>query len=140
MVIYPYTYLKKTKTCPTPVLAKHSGSFHRRQSRYDVMCFTVIRSSRVHVTLGLHRTTEMGIIAALLQKLRRRVKVDRLRELGRQYPVFCFLLLVLLLSTLLLNRLVARAPLPESHLGPLHPWMGRQTEYLNDHDIQTVLD
>uniref|UniRef100_A0A8C6NR93 Sorting nexin-14 n=1 Tax=Nothobranchius furzeri TaxID=105023 RepID=A0A8C6NR93_NOTFU len=30
--------------------------------------------------------------------------LDRVRELGRQYPVFCFLLLVLLLSTLLLNR------------------------------------
>ncbi|XP_075874098.1 sorting nexin-14-like isoform X4 [Nelusetta ayraudi] len=48
----------------------------------------------------------MGIIVALLQKFRRRMKVDRLRELGRQYPVFCFLLLVLLLSTLLLNRYI----------------------------------
>uniref|UniRef100_A0A3P8QA13 Sorting nexin-14 n=1 Tax=Astatotilapia calliptera TaxID=8154 RepID=A0A3P8QA13_ASTCA len=48
----------------------------------------------------------MGCIRAYLQKLRRRVKVDRLRELGRQYPVFCFLLLVLLLSTVLLNRYI----------------------------------
>lgn len=56
------------------------------------------------MTLGLHKAVEMGIIVALLQKFRRRMKVDRLRELGRQYPVFCFLLLVLLLSTLLLNR------------------------------------
>lgn len=48
------------------------------------------------------------------------MKVDRFRELGRQYPVFCFLLLVLLLSTVLLNRRVNSArqlPLPQ-----LHPW------------------
>uniref|UniRef100_A0A7N8XBZ5 Sorting nexin 14 n=1 Tax=Mastacembelus armatus TaxID=205130 RepID=A0A7N8XBZ5_9TELE len=43
---------------------------------------------------------------AHLQKITRRIKLDRLRELGRQYPVFCFLLLVLLLSTLLLNRYI----------------------------------
>ncbi|XP_031644242.1 sorting nexin-14 isoform X14 [Oncorhynchus kisutch] len=36
--------------------------------------------------------------------MRHRMKLDLLRELGRQYPVFCFLLLVLLLSTVLLNR------------------------------------
>ncbi|KAK2891848.1 hypothetical protein Q8A73_017513 [Channa argus] len=34
------------------------------------------------------------------------MKLDRLRELGRQYPVFCFLLLLLLLSTVLLNRYI----------------------------------
>uniref|UniRef100_A0A673CV65 Sorting nexin 14 n=1 Tax=Sphaeramia orbicularis TaxID=375764 RepID=A0A673CV65_9TELE len=48
----------------------------------------------------------MGCIAAYLQKIRRRMKLDLLRELGRQYPVFCFLLLVLLLSTVLLNRYI----------------------------------
>uniref|UniRef100_A0A3Q3LRC0 Sorting nexin-14 n=1 Tax=Mastacembelus armatus TaxID=205130 RepID=A0A3Q3LRC0_9TELE len=48
----------------------------------------------------------MGCIRAHLQKITRRIKLDRLRELGRQYPVFCFLLLVLLLSTLLLNRYI----------------------------------
>uniref|UniRef100_A0A3Q1IQY0 Sorting nexin 14 n=1 Tax=Anabas testudineus TaxID=64144 RepID=A0A3Q1IQY0_ANATE len=48
----------------------------------------------------------MGCIRDYLQKLRRRVHLDRLRELGRQYPVFCFLLLVLLLSTVLLNRYI----------------------------------
>ncbi|KAM9341472.1 sorting nexin-14-like isoform 4-T4 [Symphorus nematophorus] len=48
----------------------------------------------------------MGIIRACLQKIRRRMKLDRFRELGRQYPVFCFLLLVLLLSTVLLNRYI----------------------------------
>ncbi|MEQ2205680.1 hypothetical protein XENOCAPTIV_009063, partial [Xenoophorus captivus] len=41
---------------------------------------------------------------AFLQLTRRGVKLDRVRELGRQYPVFCFMLLVLLLSTILLNR------------------------------------
>ncbi|KAL4624026.1 sorting nexin-14-like isoform X1 [Arapaima gigas] len=39
-----------------------------------------------------------------LQILRLRLKVDLFRELGRQYPVFCFLMLSLLLCTLLLNR------------------------------------
>ncbi|XP_044021653.1 sorting nexin-14-like isoform X8 [Siniperca chuatsi] len=48
----------------------------------------------------------MGCIRACLQKIRRRMKLNRLRELGRQYPVFCFLLLVLLLSTVLLNRYI----------------------------------
>ncbi|XP_039641804.1 sorting nexin-14-like isoform X9 [Perca fluviatilis] len=48
----------------------------------------------------------MGCIRACLQKIRRRVKLERFRELGRQYPVFCFLLLVLLLSTVLLNRYI----------------------------------
>lgn len=46
----------------------------------------------------------MGCIRAYLQKLRHRIRLDLIRELGRQYPVFCFLLLVLLLSTILLNR------------------------------------
>uniref|UniRef100_A0A8C8GCR1 Sorting nexin-14 n=1 Tax=Oncorhynchus tshawytscha TaxID=74940 RepID=A0A8C8GCR1_ONCTS len=46
----------------------------------------------------------MGCIRVYLQKMRHRMKLDLLRELGRQYPVFCFLLLVLLLSTVLLNR------------------------------------
>ncbi|XP_034531775.1 sorting nexin-14 isoform X2 [Notolabrus celidotus] len=48
----------------------------------------------------------MGCITAFLKKIRHRVKLERFRELGRQYPVFCFLLLVLLLSTLLLNRYI----------------------------------
>uniref|UniRef100_A0A8C9ZUQ6 Sorting nexin-14 n=1 Tax=Sander lucioperca TaxID=283035 RepID=A0A8C9ZUQ6_SANLU len=34
------------------------------------------------------------------------ILAGRFRELGRQYPVFCFLLLVLLLSTVLLNRYI----------------------------------
>ncbi|XP_037602259.1 sorting nexin-14-like isoform X4 [Sebastes umbrosus] len=48
----------------------------------------------------------MGCIRACLQRMRRRVKLERFRELGRQYPVFCFLLLLLLLSTVLLNRYI----------------------------------
>uniref|UniRef100_A0A8D3DI19 PXA domain-containing protein n=1 Tax=Scophthalmus maximus TaxID=52904 RepID=A0A8D3DI19_SCOMX len=49
---------------------------------------------------------KMGCISAYLQKIRGRVKLDRVRELVRQYPVFCFLLLLLLLSTVLLNRYI----------------------------------
>uniref|UniRef100_A0A3Q3WEI3 Uncharacterized protein n=1 Tax=Mola mola TaxID=94237 RepID=A0A3Q3WEI3_MOLML len=48
----------------------------------------------------------MGCIGACLRKIRRRMRLDRFRELGRQYPVVCFLLLVLLLSTVLLNRYI----------------------------------
>lgn len=46
----------------------------------------------------------MGWIWVCVQRIRCRMRLDRFRELGRQYPVFCFLLLVLLLATLLLNR------------------------------------
>lgn len=46
----------------------------------------------------------MGWIWVCVQRIRRRMRLDRFRELGRQYPVFCFLLLVLLLATVLLNR------------------------------------
>ncbi|XP_077394350.1 sorting nexin-14 isoform X2 [Festucalex cinctus] len=48
----------------------------------------------------------MGFIRVCLQRIRRKMKLDLLRDLGRQYPVFCFLLLVLLLSTVLLNRYI----------------------------------
>lgn len=48
--------------------------------------------------------SEMGWIWVCVQRIRRRMRLDRFRELGRQYPVFCFLLLVLLLATVLLNR------------------------------------
>ncbi|XP_035534498.1 sorting nexin-14 isoform X2 [Morone saxatilis] len=38
--------------------------------------------------------------------IKRRLKIDVLRETGRQYPVFCFLLLSMLLLTVLLNRYI----------------------------------
>ncbi|XP_036006328.1 sorting nexin-14 isoform X2 [Fundulus heteroclitus] len=47
----------------------------------------------------------MGI-RALMKLAGRGMKLERLRELGRQYPVFCFLLLLLLLTTVLLNRYI----------------------------------
>ncbi|XP_059908514.1 sorting nexin-14-like isoform X3 [Gadus macrocephalus] len=37
-------------------------------------------------------------------KMRNGVRLEAVRELARQYPVFCFLLVILLLSTVLLNR------------------------------------
>ncbi|XP_036397942.1 sorting nexin-14-like [Megalops cyprinoides] len=46
----------------------------------------------------------MQCIRTRLETLKRRLKLDLFRELGRQYPVFCFLLLFLLFSTVLLNR------------------------------------
>ncbi|XP_061824298.1 sorting nexin-14-like isoform X5 [Nerophis lumbriciformis] len=48
----------------------------------------------------------MGCLRVCLQRIRRKVKLDLLRDLGRQYPVFCFLLLALLLFTVLLNRYI----------------------------------
>ncbi|XP_062253091.1 sorting nexin-14-like isoform X2 [Platichthys flesus] len=48
----------------------------------------------------------MGCICDFLRKVRSRIKLDRVRELGRQYPVFCFLLLLLLMCTVLLNRYI----------------------------------
>ncbi|XP_036448457.1 sorting nexin-14-like isoform X1 [Colossoma macropomum] len=44
----------------------------------------------------------MSTLRAFLVTLR--LKVDLMREVGRQYPVFCFLLVLLLLATVLLNR------------------------------------
>ncbi|KAG7254960.1 hypothetical protein CRUP_004278, partial [Coryphaenoides rupestris] len=46
----------------------------------------------------------MGFIRVYLQKMRHGVRLEVLRELARQYPVFCFTLVILLLSTVLLNR------------------------------------
>ncbi|XP_055011759.1 sorting nexin-14-like isoform X2 [Boleophthalmus pectinirostris] len=48
----------------------------------------------------------MGCISAVVQRMRSRMRLGLLRELGRQYPLFCFLLLLLLLSTVLLNRYI----------------------------------
>ncbi|XP_010778341.1 sorting nexin-14-like [Notothenia coriiceps] len=39
-----------------------------------------------------------------VEKVKLGLKIDVLREVGRQYPVFCFLLLSLVALTLLLNR------------------------------------
>ncbi|XP_072313489.1 sorting nexin-14 isoform X2 [Eucyclogobius newberryi] len=46
----------------------------------------------------------MGCIRAVVRRMRSRMRLELLRELGRQYPLFCFLLLLLLLSTVLLSR------------------------------------
>lgn len=54
----------------------------------------------------------MGSLRMFLQNIRLRMKLDRVRQLGRQYPVFCFLLLVLLLSTVLLNRWAVLPTIP----------------------------
>ncbi|KAL6477596.1 hypothetical protein MHYP_G00134310 [Metynnis hypsauchen] len=50
----------------------------------------------------LHSASKMSTLRAFLATLR--LKVDLMREVGRQYPVFCFLLVLLLLATVLLNR------------------------------------
>ncbi|XP_064195976.1 sorting nexin-14 isoform X1 [Anguilla rostrata] len=46
----------------------------------------------------------MTRIRAYLESLKQCLKVEHFREVGRQYPVFCFVLLFLLLSTVVLNR------------------------------------
>ncbi|XP_014060413.2 sorting nexin-14 isoform X6 [Salmo salar] len=46
----------------------------------------------------------MERIRVYLEKLKQGLQIDVLREVGRQYPVICFLLVFMLLSTILLNR------------------------------------
>ncbi|KAK7904940.1 hypothetical protein WMY93_017547 [Mugilogobius chulae] len=48
----------------------------------------------------------MGCISAVVQRMKSKMRLGKLRELGKQYPLFCFLLLLLLLSTVLLNRYI----------------------------------
>ncbi|CAK6969575.1 LOW QUALITY PROTEIN: sorting nexin-14 [Scomber scombrus] len=45
-------------------------------------------------------------MAGFLESLKKGLKVDVLQETGRQYPVFCFLLLSMLCMTVLLNRYI----------------------------------
>ncbi|XP_044233103.1 sorting nexin-14 isoform X3 [Thunnus albacares] len=45
-------------------------------------------------------------MAGVLENLKRGLKIDVLREAGRQYPVFCFLLLSMISMTVLLNRYI----------------------------------
>uniref|UniRef100_A0A8C8G8V9 Sorting nexin-14-like n=1 Tax=Oncorhynchus tshawytscha TaxID=74940 RepID=A0A8C8G8V9_ONCTS len=46
----------------------------------------------------------MERIRVYLENLKQGLQIDVLREVGRQYPVFCFLLVFMLSSTILLNR------------------------------------
>ncbi|XP_062323343.1 sorting nexin-14 isoform X1 [Osmerus eperlanus] len=46
----------------------------------------------------------MANIRTTMENLKQRLKIDLLREVGRQYPVFCFVLMFMLSSTILLNR------------------------------------
>lgn len=46
----------------------------------------------------------MAGILPYVEAVKRGLKVDLLREAGRQYPVFCFLLLSMVSLTVLLNR------------------------------------
>ncbi|XP_028460682.1 sorting nexin-14 isoform X5 [Perca flavescens] len=48
----------------------------------------------------------MAGILTYLETLKRRLKVDVLREAGRQYPLMCFLLLSMFALTVLLNRYI----------------------------------
>ncbi|KAM4633705.1 sorting nexin-14-like isoform 2-T2 [Polymixia lowei] len=48
----------------------------------------------------------MAGIHTYLENIKQGLKIEVLREVGRQYPLFCFLLLSLLLFTVLLNRYI----------------------------------
>uniref|UniRef100_A0A4W5MXP7 Sorting nexin 14 n=1 Tax=Hucho hucho TaxID=62062 RepID=A0A4W5MXP7_9TELE len=48
--------------------------------------------------------TCLGYPSIYLANLKQGLQIDVLREVGRQYPVFCFLLVFMLSSTILLNR------------------------------------
>uniref|UniRef100_A0A8C7SUR8 Sorting nexin 14 n=1 Tax=Oncorhynchus mykiss TaxID=8022 RepID=A0A8C7SUR8_ONCMY len=47
---------------------------------------------------------KMECIRVYLESLKQGLQIDVLREVGRQYPVFCFLLVFMLSLTILLNR------------------------------------
>lgn len=47
-----------------------------------------------------------GVLTRVLARVQRGLKLDALREAGRQYPVICFLLLAMLSLTVLLNRYI----------------------------------
>uniref|UniRef100_A0A8C8D906 Sorting nexin 14 n=1 Tax=Oncorhynchus tshawytscha TaxID=74940 RepID=A0A8C8D906_ONCTS len=47
---------------------------------------------------------KMECIPVYLESLKQGLQIDVLREIGRQYPVFCFLLVFMLSLTILLNR------------------------------------
>ncbi|MCJ8750022.1 hypothetical protein PDJAM_G00193990 [Pangasius djambal] len=46
----------------------------------------------------------MAGVKVLLESLRRGLKVDLIREVARQYPFICFVLVSMLSSTIILNR------------------------------------
>ncbi|GAA6081585.1 sorting nexin-14 isoform X1, partial [Tachysurus ichikawai] len=45
----------------------------------------------------------MAGVKVFLESLRRRLKVDVMREVVRQYPFICFILISMLSSTIILN-------------------------------------
>lgn len=47
---------------------------------------------------------KMECIRVYLESLKQGLQIDVLREVGRQYPVFCILLVFMLSLTILLNR------------------------------------
>ncbi|KAG7460651.1 hypothetical protein MATL_G00200910 [Megalops atlanticus] len=57
-----------------------------------------------HVRPAFVFKATMAQVRVYLERLKQRLKVDLFREAGRQYPVFCFMLIFLLSSTVLLNR------------------------------------
>ncbi|KAG7269812.1 hypothetical protein CRUP_027155, partial [Coryphaenoides rupestris] len=72
----------------------------RKLLKVSMKHIEVISKARQRVA----RCRAMGFIRVYLQKMRHGVRLEVLRELARQYPVFCFTLVILLLSTVLLNR------------------------------------
>ncbi|XP_034018325.1 sorting nexin-14 isoform X2 [Thalassophryne amazonica] len=48
----------------------------------------------------------MAGVRVFLENLQKKLKIDVLREAGRQYPLFCFLLLFMFSLTVLLNRYI----------------------------------
>uniref|UniRef100_A0A2K5YVH1 Sorting nexin 14 n=1 Tax=Mandrillus leucophaeus TaxID=9568 RepID=A0A2K5YVH1_MANLE len=59
------------------------------------------------LTSGLASITEMVLwVRTIGEKLKQRLRLDVGREICRQYPLFCFLLLCLSVASLLLNRYI----------------------------------
>ncbi|TSM77332.1 Sorting nexin-14 [Bagarius yarrelli] len=73
----------------------------------------------------------MSLFGVYLRKMRQRL--DLCREVGRQYPVFCFLLILLLLSTVLLNR-------PTLLLENYQPWLDLKVPSKVDASLSEILE
>ncbi|TSL47585.1 Sorting nexin-14 [Bagarius yarrelli] len=75
----------------------------------------------------------MAGVKVFLESLRRGLKVDLIRELVRQYPFICFILVSMLSSTIILNR-------PGLLLENYQPWLGLKVHSKVDASVGEVLE
>ncbi|KAI4899634.1 hypothetical protein NFI96_014634 [Prochilodus magdalenae] len=77
-----------------------------QQCRNEALCprLLLIYCNLLLLQPRLRTSSQMADVRRLLESLRRGFKIDTLREVVRQYPFICFLLMSMLSSTIILNR------------------------------------